>query len=86
MPHVSKNVSMFSQSFETLEQVLNYTDPNCGIDVEIKYPSQKKNLQYESELGVELNEYVDRILNILFKYGGERPMFITSFHADICSM
>ncbi|KAH9517301.1 Glycerophosphocholine phosphodiesterase gpcpd1, variant 2 [Dermatophagoides farinae] len=86
MPHVSKNVSMFSQSFETLEQVLNYTDPNCGIDVEIKYPSQKKNLQYESELGVELNEYVDRILNILFKYGGERPMFITSFHADLCSM
>lgn len=40
MPHISENVSMLFQSFETLQDVLNHTDPNCGIDVEIKYPSQ----------------------------------------------
>ncbi|OTF81259.1 hypothetical protein BLA29_008910 [Euroglyphus maynei] len=40
MQHIPSNVSEFFQSFETLEAVLNYTDPNCGIDVEIKYPSQ----------------------------------------------
>nr|XP_027201546.1 glycerophosphocholine phosphodiesterase GPCPD1-like isoform X2 [Dermatophagoides pteronyssinus] len=86
MPHISENVSMLFQSFETLQDVLNHTDPNCGIDVEIKYPSQLTNLQYESELGIELNQYVDRILEILFKFGNERPMFITSFHPDLCSM
>ena len=45
-----------------------------------------QNLQYESESGIELNQYVDRILEILFKFGNERPMFITSFHPDLCSM
>lgn len=30
------------QSFETLEDVLKQLKPECGIDVEIKYPSQYK--------------------------------------------
>lgn len=40
----------------------------------------------ESSLPLELNEYLDTILGVLYRYGGDRKMVITSFHPDVCAM
>lgn len=42
MSHVTNGTGVQQQSFETLEAVLNKLHPNCGINVEIKYPQLKQ--------------------------------------------
>lgn len=35
---------------------------------------------------MELNLYLDTILEIVYKYGGKRPMFFTSFSPELCML
>lgn len=86
MPFLSKSIPNQFQSFETLQSVLEQTNSSCGINVEIKYPQLYDTMLYEDDVGVEMNEYVDRILEVLYKYGKDRKMLITSFDSNICIM
>ena len=40
----------------------------------------------ESEMNnyFDLNPYLDRILDVLLKYGGDRKVIFSTFHADTC--
>lgn len=87
MPHVRPDIETEdNQSFETLENVLKKVKPGCGINVEIKYPQLKVNQLFEGATGAELNDYTDRILEVLYGHAGSRPIVITTFHADLAVM
>ncbi|KAH9403241.1 Glycerophosphocholine phosphodiesterase gpcpd1 [Tyrophagus putrescentiae] len=87
MPHVRADIETEdNQSFETLENVLKKVKPGCGINVEIKYPQLKVNQLFEGAIGAELNDYTDRILEVLYGHAGSRPIVITTFHADLAVM
>ncbi|CAG2109149.1 unnamed protein product [Medioppia subpectinata] len=75
-----------NQPFETLEDVLQRMDANCGINFEIKYPQTYSDGHWEAEKPLELNEYIDIIVKALYDNIGNRSGIITSFHADLCSM
>ena len=34
----------------------------------------------------DLNPYIDRILDVVLKYGGDRKVIFSTFHADACIM
>ncbi|CAG2115177.1 unnamed protein product [Medioppia subpectinata] len=75
-----------NQPFETLKDVLERMDANCGINFEIKYPQTYSDGHWEAEKPLELNEYIDIIVKALYDNIGNRSGIITSFHVDLCSM
>ncbi|CAG2102440.1 unnamed protein product [Medioppia subpectinata] len=75
-----------NQPFETLKDVLEKMDANCGINFEIKYPQTYSDGHWEAEKPLELNEYIDIIVKALYDNIGNRSGIITSFHVDLCSM
>ncbi|ELP88350.1 hypothetical protein EIN_227730 [Entamoeba invadens IP1] len=57
---------------------------HVGFDIEIKYINcdlEGKMLGY-----MERNEYINRILEVVFKYGKNRKMFFSSFDADVITL
>ena len=77
------------REFSALADALQQLPSSLGFDVEIKYPllleggnSYEKGVQPPPDR----NAFVDVILHTLFKHAGERPIFITSFDADVCLM
>ena len=35
---------------------------------------------------IDLNTYIDRILDVVLKHGGDRKIIFSTFHADACIM
>lgn len=60
----------------TFEQVLKEVDPALKFDVEMKYPFHPR---FHDVPFLERNEYVDRILEELLAFGGNRALFFSSF-------
>ncbi|KAH9388149.1 Glycerophosphocholine phosphodiesterase gpcpd1 [Tyrophagus putrescentiae] len=75
-----------NQPFASFKSVLNHVEPQCGFNVEIKYPQKKINGQWEAEKSLDLNEYVDLVLQDLCNHAGDRNIIISSFHPELCSL
>ncbi|KAI4867950.1 Glycerophosphoryl diester phosphodiesterase family-domain-containing protein [Hypoxylon rubiginosum] len=71
--------------FITLQQLLVQIDPSVCFDIELKYPMLFEARDFNMDtLTMELNLYLDTILAVVYKYGGSRPIFFSSFSPELC--
>ncbi|KAJ8960972.1 hypothetical protein NQ318_020275 [Aromia moschata] len=88
----SKNPRFFDdelddhQPFPTLQQVLETMDPHTGFNIEIKWTMQLADGTYELYHPTDLNLYLDTILEVVLRYGGDRRIIFSCFNADICQV
>ncbi|KAK5646617.1 hypothetical protein RI129_005081 [Pyrocoelia pectoralis] len=88
----SKNQRFFDddledhQPFPTLLQLLELLDPHVGFNIEIKWTMQLHDGSYELKDPVDINVYVDTILEVVMKYAGNRKIIFSSFNPDVCSL
>lgn len=73
--------------FTTLEEVFKTLPKHVGFNIECKYPmldeSQAENMD---DLAIELNEWVDTVLKIVYDHAKGRDIIFSSFHPDVCVM
>ncbi|XP_065221640.1 glycerophosphocholine phosphodiesterase GPCPD1-like [Planococcus citri] len=72
--------------FPSLEQVLQAIDPQIGFNIEIKYNSELMDGSNELDHPIDMNEYVDRILKVVYANAGRRYIVFSSFNPDVCLM
>ncbi|KAI1429923.1 Glycerophosphoryl diester phosphodiesterase family-domain-containing protein [Xylaria sp. FL1777] len=71
--------------FITLQQLLVQIDPSVCFDIELKYPMLFEARDFEMDtFAMELNTYLDATLAIVYRYGGKRPIFFSSFSPELC--
>ncbi|KAJ8126734.1 hypothetical protein O1611_g6904 [Lasiodiplodia mahajangana] len=71
--------------FTTLEQLLVRIDEPVCFDIELKYPMLFEARDFNMDtFAMELNLYLDTVLTIVYKYGGNRPIFFSSFSPELC--
>lgn len=75
-----------SQLFPTLKEVLSEVDQSCGLNIELKWPQLLPNGENEAGHYREINDFVDRILDCIFKNSNGRPIVLSTFSADIAIM
>ncbi|PYH38102.1 ankyrin repeat-containing protein [Aspergillus neoniger CBS 115656] len=76
---------VIQDSFATIEELLTQLPENLGFNVEIKYPR----IHEATEAGVapvaiEINIFVDKILEKVFTLGNSRNIILSSFTPEIC--
>ncbi|KAI5737646.1 hypothetical protein M8J76_015349 [Diaphorina citri] len=74
------------QAFPTLRQVLEVIDPSVGFNIEIKWTMQVSDGTYELDHPIEINTYVDTILDVVLRCAGPRNIVFSCFHPDIVTM
>ncbi|KAF4634867.1 hypothetical protein G7Y89_g3244 [Cudoniella acicularis] len=66
--------------FTTLEEMLRTLPKSLGIDIELKYPMLWEAEDWKMDTyGVELNTFIDAILDKVYTFGGRRNIIFTSF-------
>ncbi|XP_023165554.2 glycerophosphocholine phosphodiesterase GPCPD1 [Drosophila hydei] len=63
--------------------------PNVGINIEVKWPQQDTKgcwQRHSSKPKFDRNFYVDKVIEVVFRYAGNRRVMFSSFDADICIM
>ncbi|ETS86509.1 hypothetical protein PFICI_00337 [Pestalotiopsis fici W106-1] len=71
--------------FMKLEQLLVEMDSSICFNIELKYPMLFEARDFDMDtLAMELNLYLDTILDIVFKHGKNRPIFFSSFSPELC--
>lgn len=73
------------EPFPCLSDALLQLAPEVGFDIEIKKPSQYKDGSWEATPTLEINQYVDIILQVIFEQGSNRRIVLTSFNPNICA-
>uniref|UniRef100_V5GPA3 Glycerophosphocholine phosphodiesterase n=1 Tax=Anoplophora glabripennis TaxID=217634 RepID=V5GPA3_ANOGL len=74
------------QPFPTLQQLLETLDPHTGFNIEIKWTMRLEDGTYELYNPTDLNVYLDTILEVVLRYGGERRIIFSGFNPDICQV
>lgn len=74
------------QPFPTLEDVLKNIDPHVGFNVELKWTMELDDGTFELNNPFDMNTYVDKVLEVVLKYAGERRIVFSCFNPDICTM
>ncbi|XP_050335739.1 glycerophosphocholine phosphodiesterase GPCPD1 [Bactrocera neohumeralis] len=82
----ARNASEMERIFVTLREVFEILPSTLGLDIEIKWPQPLVSGALEAEQTQRKNRFVDTILKTTVKYGCGRPLFFSSFDADICTM
>ncbi|XP_017051708.1 glycerophosphocholine phosphodiesterase GPCPD1 [Drosophila ficusphila] len=72
--------------FPTLQDFFERVNQSTGFDIEIKWPQQKIDGEFQSEQTLDKNLFVDRILAVVRQHGCGRLNVIKSFDADLCSL
>ncbi|CRG84290.1 Glycerophosphodiester phosphodiesterase GDE1 [Talaromyces islandicus] len=71
--------------FATLEELFKKLPESVSFNIEMKYPSLYESEEEEMDTyAVELNSFVDTVLNKVYELGGGRNMIFSSFNPDIC--
>ncbi|KAJ2158762.1 Glycerophosphocholine phosphodiesterase [Coemansia sp. RSA 552] len=92
-PHVTANSKNTVQGpFVTLYDLFETLPAHVGFDIEVKYPMPDEADDAGISGSFEINLFVDRILDVVFRYTGapgsprrsRRPIVFSSFHPDIC--
>lgn len=77
--------STIQAPFATLEEMFRTLPAHMSFNIEMKYP-----MLFESEdedmdtYAVELNFFVDTVLNMVYDLGKGRNIIFSSFHPDLC--
>ncbi|KAF5298403.1 hypothetical protein FQR65_LT01181 [Abscondita terminalis] len=74
------------QPFPTLHQLLELLDPHVGFNIEIKWTMQLQDGSYELKDPIDINVYVDTILEVVLHHAGTRKIIFSSFNPDVCTM
>ncbi|XP_078326933.1 glycerophosphocholine phosphodiesterase GPCPD1-like isoform X1 [Crassostrea virginica] len=74
------------QPFPTLERVFEAVNPSTGFNIEIKYPQEKLDGEFEEINFYDRNKYVDIILRVVMRTAGRRRVVFSSFDPDICTL
>ncbi|BFG04843.1 glycerophosphocholine phosphodiesterase GPCPD1 [Drosophila madeirensis] len=81
------NVEQLEQRlFPTLQDFFERVNKSVGLDIEVKWPQEKRNGDYESEQTIDKNLFVDRILEVVQQHGCGRLNLLKSFDVDVCSL
>ncbi|KAI1131418.1 Glycerophosphoryl diester phosphodiesterase family-domain-containing protein [Nemania abortiva] len=73
--------------FTTLQQLLMQIDVSVCFDIELKYPMLFEARDFNmNTFAMELNLYLDTILEIVFRHGRNRPIFFSSFSPELCML
>merc|ERR1712098_625322 len=73
--------------FPSLRSVFLELDPDCGFNIEVKYGQTLRDGSLETEVDqMEMNSFLDPILECVLEYSGDRAVVFSSFNADICTM
>jgi glycerophosphodiester phosphodiesterase len=72
-------------AFTTLEVALATIDPSVGFNVEVKYPTTEE-IRLFGLMQLERNEFVDRILQVVFEQVQRRHrlLYFSSFDVECC--
>ncbi|KOG96205.1 glycerophosphocholine phosphodiesterase [Saccharomyces eubayanus] len=76
-----------ASSFVTLKELFKKIPANVGFNIECKFPMLDE--AEEEELGqivMEMNHWVDTVLQVVFDNANGRDIIFSSFHPDICVM
>ena len=72
-------------SFATLEDMFTKLPESLGFNIEMKYPMLHESEEQEMDTyAVELNSFVDTVLNKVYDLGKKRNIMFSSFNPDIC--
>ncbi|SPP79069.1 glycerophosphocholine phosphodiesterase GPCPD1 [Drosophila guanche] len=76
------------QPFPQLSDVLDALDVHVGFNIEIKWSQrlQDGRMEEEFEHVVDRNLYIDCILDVVLRKGGNRRIVLSCFDPDICTM
>lgn len=72
--------------FPTLQQALEEVDPLVGFNIEIKWTMELADGTHELDYPIELNLFINLILDTVFNYTGSRKIIFSCFHPDVCTM
>jgi glycerophosphodiester phosphodiesterase len=79
--------SSIQSSFTTLERMFNELPESVGFNIEMKYPMLHESEEEEmDQYAVELNSFVDTVLQTVYDKMGARNIIFSSFNPDICLM
>jgi len=79
--------SSIQGEFATLEQMFHVLPEKVGFNIEMKYPMLHESEEEEmDQYAVELNSFVDTILQTVYDKMGARNVIFSSFNPDICLM
>lgn len=71
--------------FATLEEMFHQVPKDTGFNIEMKYPMLWEGEEEEMDTyAVELNSFVDTVLQKVYDLGDGRNIIFSSFHPDIC--
>lgn len=72
-------------NFATLEELFQKLPENVGFNIECKYPMLDE-CEAENFDGVviDINKWVDTVLDCVYTFKGERDIIFSSFNPDIC--
>ena len=71
--------------FTTLEEMFVKLDQEIGFNIEMKYPMLHESEEHEMDTyAVELNSFVDTVLEKVYDLGKKRKVIFSSFNPDIC--
>ncbi|XP_029405104.2 glycerophosphocholine phosphodiesterase GPCPD1 [Bactrocera dorsalis] len=82
----ARNASEMERIFVTLREIFEILPSTLGLDIEIKWPQPLVSGALEAAQTLRKNRFVDTILKTTGIYGCGRPLFFSSFDADICTM
>ncbi|KAJ5471935.1 hypothetical protein N7539_008504 [Penicillium diatomitis] len=77
--------SFIQGPFTTLKELLVKLPDSINFNVEIKYPRFHEAIEAGlAPIGLEINEFVDRILDQIFQNARGRKIILSSFTPEIC--
>lgn len=76
-----------ASSFVTLKELFKKIPPNVGFNIECKYPMADEAEQEDiGQIAVEMNHWVDTVLQVVYDNANGRDIMFSSFHPDVCVM
>uniref|UniRef100_A0A1A9W9A9 GP-PDE domain-containing protein n=1 Tax=Glossina brevipalpis TaxID=37001 RepID=A0A1A9W9A9_9MUSC len=77
-----------NRPFITLVEILEKIPIETYFVIDLKWPVQLKDRSWQGGVTVteDINEFVDSILEIVFKFGGSRRIMFSALRADICTV
>ncbi|KAH8675945.1 Glycerophosphoryl diester phosphodiesterase family-domain-containing protein [Xylariales sp. PMI_506] len=87
--HMKGNIrgNCIHEKFVTLRQIFEQIPEHVCFDIELKYPMFWECEYWEMEpYWIEMNEYIDATLDVVFELAGSRPVFFTCFNPEVCAL
>ncbi|KAJ1655948.1 Glycerophosphocholine phosphodiesterase [Dispira simplex] len=80
------NPETIQDAFTTLEEAFHRVPEHIGFNIEVKYPMKCEAEDAGVWSHLELNQFVDQILQVVYDHAGQRSVIFSSFHPDLCLM